>query len=103
VRDVVGQYHGIAKSEIQTHLVEPGSRLLPELGRDLANYARQELEARAVEVHTDTKLITAEDDFVELQGQARLPTRILIWAGGVKTSRTSRSWTATAAIVEESW
>lgn len=83
VRDMAHRYYGVADAEIEMHLVEPGSRLLPELRADLADYARQEVEARGVRVHTNTRLIAATDDFVELEGRGRLPARTLIWTAGV--------------------
>ena len=86
VRDMAHRYYGIAEAEIQMHLVEPGSRLLPELGAGLAEYARREVEARGVKVHTNTRLTAAVDDFVEFEGHPRLPARTLIWTAGVKSA-----------------
>ncbi len=84
VRDAVRRFGAIDEAEIQMHLVHPGERLLPELGADLANYAHQEIEARGVNVHTNTRLTAATDDFIELDGHTRLPARTLVWAAGVR-------------------
>ncbi len=86
VREAARQYPSIRQEEIETYVIEPGERLLKELDADLAAYAREKLEQGGVRVIVGAKLASANDDFVELAGGRRIPTRTLVWAAGVKPS-----------------
>ena len=82
-RSVAKQYPGVRGDEITTLIIEPGERLLPELSPDLAAFAQQKLEARGVRVLLRTKITSAGEEDVEIEGGRKIKTRTLIWAGGV--------------------
>jgi NADH:ubiquinone reductase (H+-translocating) len=77
------EYPSIAADDITAYLVEPGKRLLAELNEDLAGFAQRKLEERGVRVMLNTRITSAGDGFVELEGERRIETRLLIWAAGV--------------------
>jgi NADH dehydrogenase len=82
-RSVSKQYPRVRADEITTLIVEPGERLLPELSPDLAAFAQKKLEARGVRVLLRTKVTSAAEAHVELEGGRKIQTRTLIWAGGI--------------------
>lgn len=86
LRDGVRRYPALKAEDVRAVLVQPGDRLLPELGGRLAAYAQRELEKRGVEVRLKTEISGAGDGFVEIKNGPRIPTHLLIWAGGVKPS-----------------
>ncbi|HEU0167535.1 MAG TPA: NAD(P)/FAD-dependent oxidoreductase [Chloroflexota bacterium] len=86
VRDATDYYPGIERSAIRMVLAHHGDRLLPELGGGLAEYTRRHLERRQVEVRLHTSITGAGPDYVELNGSERIPTRLVVWTGGVKPS-----------------
>jgi len=86
VRDVALQYEPLRDVAPRTLLVHPGERLLPELGAKLARYAQRQLERRGVEVLLKTKIAAAGPGYVEVEGERRIETHLLVWAGGVKPS-----------------
>jgi NADH dehydrogenase len=80
-------YPNIRNDEIQIHLVELGDRVLREMTPGMGRYARRRLAQRGVQIHLETPLIeTRDDEAVIGEGAARqtIPTRTLVWAGGVR-------------------
>ncbi len=70
-------------ADLTTVLVDPAERLMPELKSDrLAAYAERKLREAGVEVRLQTKITGAGQDFVELDGNRRLPVGLFIWSGG---------------------
>ena len=67
-------------------LLEMEEDLLPPYQPSLRAYTRRVLEARGVEVRTETAVERVEADRVHLQGGESLPAQTLIWAAGVKAS-----------------
>jgi NADH dehydrogenase len=88
VRDLEGKYPGIKPEDVRTIIATPGPKLLPELDPALAAYAQTKLEKRGIEVMLNTKVTGAGEDYVELDGNQKIPSHLLIWAGGVKPSPT---------------
>ncbi len=86
VRASVRFFPHIPLGEIQTLLIHPGDRLLPELSPSLAAYAQKKLERRGVEVRLKTTISGAGDGFVEIAGGTRIHTQTLVWAAGVTPS-----------------
>ncbi len=69
--------------ELTAILVDPVPRLMPELqSARLAAYAEAKLREAGVEVLLHTKITAAGADFVEFDGNRRLPVGLLIWSGG---------------------
>jgi NADH:ubiquinone reductase (H+-translocating) len=83
VRTSVKYYPRVSAEEISTVIIEPGERLMQELSSDLAAFGQKELENRGVRVRLKTKITRAAGNFVDLEHGERIPTRTLIWAGGI--------------------
>jgi len=82
-RTSVAHYPRVPAGEIRTIIIEPGDRLMSELSSDLAAFGQSKLEQRGVQVRLKTQITRATANFVELQNGERIPTRTLIWAGGI--------------------
>jgi NADH:ubiquinone reductase (H+-translocating) len=87
VRETVKLYPRLSAGDIRTLIVEPGDRLLSELSPDLAAFAQKKLQERGVEVSLKTKITSAAQNYVEVEGGKRIPARTLIWAGGITPNR----------------
>ncbi|MCH7676134.1 NAD(P)/FAD-dependent oxidoreductase [candidate division KSB1 bacterium] len=79
-------YPNIRAEEVRVVLVHAGSRIMPEISEDLADYALRQLKKRKVEVLLNTKVGSATAGFVELANKERIPTKTLIWTAGVAPS-----------------
>jgi NADH dehydrogenase len=80
-------YPKVPNDEIGLHLVELNDALLPEMPDEMGAYARRKLEQRGYQVLTGTRLreVREHEVVVEQGGVTRsIPTRTLIWAGGVR-------------------
>lgn len=64
-------------------LVEAADRVLPEIDPDLAEYARQQLRGRGIDVRLSTTLEEVGAAHAVLAGGERLPTRTVVWTAGV--------------------
>jgi len=84
VRSAAAHYPRVHKEEIRTIIIHPRDRLLPELSPELARYAQAKLEERGVEMLLNTRIAGAGEDYVEISGGRRIPTRTLIWTGGIE-------------------
>jgi len=82
-RESVKLYPNVRAEDISTLVIEPGDRLLSELSPDLAAFAQKKLQEHGVEVLLKTKITSAAQNYVELEGGKRISTRTLIWAGGI--------------------
>lgn len=85
-RTSVTYYPRVPARDIRTIIIEPGDRLMSELSSDLAAFGQTKLEERGIQVWLKTKITRATANFVDLQNGERVPTRTLIWAGGVTPS-----------------
>ncbi len=83
LRESVGKFPRLAEGDIRTIIVDPGPRLMPELTQKLAQFAGVELRRHGVEIRLNTKVTAAGKDYAQLNGTERIPTRTVIWAGGV--------------------
>jgi len=79
-------------------LLEMEDDLLPPYRPSLRRYTRRVLEARGVEVQTETAVERVEADQVHLSDGTALPTQTLVWAAGVKASPV-----ADLLDVEQAW
>jgi NADH dehydrogenase len=82
-RTSLKHYPKLSPGEVNTVLIEPGDRLMSELSPDLAAFGQHKLEQRGVQVRLKTKITRVTAKFVELEHGERIPTRTLIWAGGI--------------------
>ena len=86
VRSVRRYYPGIGRGEPRFVLVHSSDRIIPELSRDLGDYARGKLERRGIEFVLERRVAAADADSVTLDDDSRIPTRTLVWTAGNQPS-----------------
>jgi NADH dehydrogenase len=64
-------------------LVEASDRVLPEIDRQLADYALRELRGRGIDIRLETTLEEVGPDSTRLSSGEVLPTRTVVWTAGV--------------------
>jgi NADH dehydrogenase len=77
----------LRQAEIRAYLVELRDALLPEMPPDMGEYARRRLERRGFQVLTGTPIKEVRENevvFGEGNAQQTIPTRTVIWTGGVR-------------------
>jgi NADH:ubiquinone reductase (H+-translocating) len=89
-RDAIENYPDLDASEMRWVLVDAADRILPELPRELASYARDLLLQRGIEIKLDTRLDSAESGVIRLSGGEAFPAETLVWTAGVKPSPLAR-------------
>ena len=89
-RGVLELYPMLRPADLRWVLVEAADRILPELGEDLADYARERLEERGIEVRLRTRLESALDGWIALSDGERFRADVLVWTAGVKPSPLAR-------------
>lgn len=77
VRGAAKSYRHIKPGELRFVLLA-GSRILPELPEDLANFAHRILGRRKVEIRLNTRLAGATGNYAVLKDGERIPTKTLI-------------------------
>jgi NADH:ubiquinone reductase (H+-translocating) len=85
-RDALGAYPNVSPDDMRWIVVEATGVILPELGRDLADYAVEILGQRGIEVLLNTRLDSAEDGVIRLSDGQSFPADTLVWTAGVKPS-----------------
>ncbi len=65
-------------------LVEATDRVLPEIDRELADYALRELRGRGIDIRLQTTLEEVTAESARLSTGEVLPTRTVVWTAGVK-------------------
>ena len=86
VRSVRRYYPGIGRHEPRFVLVHSSDRIIPELSRELGDYARERLERRGIEFVLGRRVAAADAESVTLDDDSRLPTRTLVWTAGNQPS-----------------
>lgn len=79
----VRMYPNIKQEKINMILVSSKNGILPEVSESLSNKALKYLKKHGVEVLTNTKAIDADEDYVLLDNDKKVPCTTLIWTGGV--------------------
>jgi NADH:ubiquinone reductase (H+-translocating) len=82
VRDAIRFYPRINRNRIRMVLIHSGSLILPELGEHLGAYAQAKLQARGLEILTNTRVSGVTADAVELNDGRRIATRLVVWTAG---------------------
>ena len=67
-------------------LVHSSDRIIPELSRELGDYARAKLERRGIDFVLGQRVAAADADSVTLDDDSRLSTRTLVWTAGNQPS-----------------
>ena len=65
-------------------LVEASDRVLPEIDRELAEYALRELRGRGIDIRLQTTLEEVTADSARLSSGETLSTKTVVWTAGVK-------------------
>ena len=76
-------YPNIKFEEVQFHLVEAMSRVMPEVSLKTSEWVVKNLRDRNAHVHLDTQLQSAENGLVELSSGLKLSADIIVWTAGV--------------------
>ena len=79
-------FHDLDVMRARVVLVEQGSHLLAPFSSGSREFAREALAARGVEVRLDTAVTAIGPDSLTFAGGATLPTRLVVWAAGVRAS-----------------
>ncbi|MGH7274574.1 MAG: NAD(P)/FAD-dependent oxidoreductase [Nitrospiria bacterium] len=66
------------------HLIEAGGRLLPGFHPRISQYAEKVLRKRGVVIHLGDPIVRVEKDSIHLASGQQVPTRCLMWAGGIR-------------------
>jgi NADH dehydrogenase len=65
-------------------LIEATDHVLPEVPKDLADYAVAQLRGRGIDIRLGTRIEEATANSVLLSTGERVPTKMLVWTAGVK-------------------
>ncbi len=82
VTSVLRYYPNIERSDLRFVLVHSRDRILPELGPDLANYAKDKLEARGIEFVLEARVSGATENGVQLADGREIPSHTIVWTAG---------------------
>lgn len=69
--------------DMEIHLIEGASRILPPMSENASKKAEQFLTKLGVEIHTNTQVTNYENNTVETNGDLTLKTTTFIWSAGV--------------------
>jgi NADH:ubiquinone reductase (H+-translocating) len=83
-REAAERFHAFSRDDMRWVLVEAADSILPEIGRDLADYAVRHLRLRGIEVHLGTRLESAEGGRMRLSNGIELDADTLVWTTGVR-------------------
>ncbi len=79
------RYHpDVSPADLRFVLVEASDRILPEVGLGLAEYTRDQLERRGIDVRLRTRLESALDGQLILSDGTELSAHTLVWTAGVR-------------------
>src|ERR1051325_149619 len=76
-------YHNIDSKNIRVVIIQSGNRLLPEMSKELAEFALLKLRNSGLEVMLDSRVIGATEDSVKISDGNIIPTKTIVWSGGV--------------------
>jgi NADH dehydrogenase len=79
-------YPKIEQGELRFHIVELKDRVLPEMPGDMGEYAAGKLRQRGYEIHLGTPMREVREDGVVIGEGTFIPSRTVIWTGGVQPS-----------------
>ena len=83
VRRLAESYPRVDRRHIKFHLLEAGPKILPEMERDLADYAAEKLRKRGVDVRVSTPASAIDEDAVHLPDGTQFAAGTIILAAGV--------------------
>ncbi|MBA2631709.1 MAG: NAD(P)/FAD-dependent oxidoreductase [Chloroflexi bacterium] len=80
-------YPKIKEGEPSLHIVELKDRVLPEMPAEMGEYAAKKLRQRGYEIHLGAPMKEVRENGVVIGDGVVIPTRTVIWTGGVQPSR----------------
>ena len=83
-------YPKIGRDEPKGHIVELKQRVLPEMPEEMGAYAARMLAKRGYQIHLGTPLNEVREDGVVVGDGTFIPSRTVIWTGGVQPSSVVR-------------
>jgi NADH:ubiquinone reductase (H+-translocating) len=84
-------YADLGKDRAQIFLVDGGSAVLSAFSPHCQTYAAKMLEERGVQIRLGTRVKEVQNGHVTLSDGTRIPTHIVIWAGGLKAGSLSEN------------
>jgi NADH dehydrogenase len=88
VRDVMPtEYHDLAVQRTQIILVDHGHAVLAPFSPKAHDYAARALQRNGVQLRLGTGVTEIRDDSVTLSDGSTIPTRCVIWGGGLMAAR----------------
>ena len=79
-------YRKIGEADVSGHIVELGDSLLREMAPEMGRYAATRLAKRGYEIHLNTPIKAVREGGVEIGEGRFIPSRTVVWTGGVKPS-----------------
>lgn len=76
--------YGISEDEVRLINIEAAPSILPGNPECLPEYTHKILEKMGVEVMTNAAAVGATPDYLELKDGIKIPTKTIIWTGGVR-------------------
>src|SRR2546423_9694368 len=86
VRDALRFYPGLSGEPQHWVLVDAAAKILPEIPRQLGDYAARELERRGVDIRVATTLESVEPHAAVLSDGDRILTSTVVWTAGVRAN-----------------
>jgi NADH dehydrogenase FAD-containing subunit len=87
IRDSVKEhYHNIDSHNIRVIIIQSGDRLLPEMSKELSVFALKKLRKSGIEIILSQRVTGATPNTVRLKDGTIIPTKTIIWSGGVGPS-----------------
>jgi len=83
LRETIRYYPGLDSSMLRIVLVDAGKVVLPELGERLGRYAQEKLQARGVEMRSESRVSGYQRSAVQLSRGNEIATNTLVWTAGV--------------------
>ncbi|WNM27983.1 NAD(P)/FAD-dependent oxidoreductase [Demequina capsici] len=77
-------YPELSPSDLSFVMVEAAPRILPEMGPDMGDYTKHELETRGMRVLLETRLESCVDGRIELSNGESFEADTVVWTAGVR-------------------
>ena len=91
VRETASYYPSLREEKIRIVVIHPGKFLLPELGKELGDYAERKLRDRNVKVIKGARVSNYDGSIVRLSDGTSIAASTLVWTAGVKANRVLES------------
>jgi NADH dehydrogenase len=87
IRDTMSvEFHDLAVSAARVHLVDAGHVLLAAFSETAHDYVAKVLQRKGVELHLAVKVTEIGAGHVTLSDGTTIPTRCVVWGGGIKSA-----------------